>query len=302
MSYVGWSAIACVSADVAVLEAPVDFAVLVLAVRAVQELEHQHVLGRGDVARVPEPGGRAAVVGQGLLRGRSPSPSVPSHPDRRAPPASSPGHVRAARIRWRRGRLPSSPEGGSAPPSLLLARSCVLELPLPHETTRGEAPDSSPARRYARRLMTGSHVRPPELLTFRRVTARGIAGTHAIRSRTRPSGTSAPARSATGTTPAQTGTFMSSASSTGGPTRIFAETSSSGIDRIAVARDLLVARSSREERRAPGSPCRRGAPWRGASRRDRSLRSPCRGRPRSGSSSSGGTPSARGRARRGGSR
>jgi len=40
-------------ADASVLEAPVDFAVLVFTVRTVQELEHHHILCRGDVCSSP---------------------------------------------------------------------------------------------------------------------------------------------------------------------------------------------------------------------------------------------------------
>ena len=50
------------------------------------------------------------------------------------------------------------------------------------------------------------------------------------------SGTGAPATRRSGTTPAQTGSARSSASSSGGPVRTFAEASSIGSDRIVVAR------------------------------------------------------------------
>jgi hypothetical protein len=46
-----------------ILEAPEHVAVVELAIRAIEELEHEHVLRRRDVAAVPELVGRQRTIG-----------------------------------------------------------------------------------------------------------------------------------------------------------------------------------------------------------------------------------------------
>jgi len=87
-----------------VLEAPENFVVGVFPVGSIQELEHQDVLGRRDVARIPERVGASAGSG----RGRHASGARRRHPARACRDARAPRWGRATRAGNARGTTRAS--------------------------------------------------------------------------------------------------------------------------------------------------------------------------------------------------